>query len=270
MKITNARTMLSGRSGLWGLLGVLFVGTLAVFAVLAAAFFFFREREILPEVTERVEETPVEFPPGRFDTRERVEQIRRAVEPRVREMFFSAGAAWPPRNVVLIGIKDERLLEVWADDPLGDPVHVISYPVLAASGVAGPKLKEGDRQVPEGFYRIESLNPNSKFHLSLRVNYPNEADVVRAVEEGRDLAQLGGDIMIHGRAVSIGCLAIGDVPVEDLFFLAGEFGYRDWEVLLTPTDFRWRELSPPSGSPAWTGDLYGRLEKRLREFPSGG
>lgn len=75
-------------------------------------------------------------------------------------------------------------------------MHIKSYPILAASGSIGPKLRESDMQVPEGVYQIESLNPNSQFHLSLRVNYPNEFDREQARIDGR--AQLGGDIMIHG------------------------------------------------------------------------
>ena len=75
---------------------------------------------------------------------------------------------------------------------------------------------EGDKQVPEGFYRIELLNPNSRYHLSLRVNYPNADDIERAREDRRDLLNLGGDIMIHGGAESIGCIAIGNPAIEHL------------------------------------------------------
>jgi murein L,D-transpeptidase YafK len=65
-----------------------------------------------------------------------------------------------------------------------------------ASGGLGPKLGAGDRQGPERIYAIESLNPNSLFHLSMRLNYPNEFDQMRAKQDGR--SDLGGDIMIHG------------------------------------------------------------------------
>ena len=91
---------------------------------------------------------------------------------------------------------------------------VLADPILAASGVSGPK-REGDKQVPEGFYRIELLNPNSRYHLSLRVNYPNADDLERARQDGRALSTLGGDIMIHGGSASIGCLALGDPAVGE-------------------------------------------------------
>ena len=74
-------------------------------------------------------------------------------------------------------------------------VRLARYPIRAASGALGPKLREGDRQVPEGVYDIESLNPNSRFHVALRVGYPNAFDRQMAGREGR--TALGGDIMIR-------------------------------------------------------------------------
>ena len=140
-----------------------------------------------------------------------------------------------------------------------------TYPVLAASGRLGPKLKEGDRQVPEGLYRIESLNPNSMFHLSLRVNYPNEFDRRQASRESR--TNLGGDIMIHGSNASIGCLAMGDEAAEDLFILAAETGIDKITVLLSPVDFRKRampEVTHPL--PEWTDVLYEQIKQELSKL----
>jgi murein L,D-transpeptidase YafK len=81
-----------------------------------------------------------------------------------------------------------------------------------ASGKAGPKLREGDGQVPEGIYRIDGLNPNSSYHLSLKLNYPNDFDLEQARTEGR--TELGGDIFIHGKAVSIGKTRAGRVGIR--------------------------------------------------------
>jgi len=142
-----------------------------------------------------------------------------------------------------------------------------SYPILAASGHAGPKLREGDFQVPEGLYRIESLNPNSSFHLALRVSYPNEFDLANAAKE--HLENLGGDIMIHGSAVSVGCLAMGNQAAEDLFVLAAETGIRHIEVILSPLDFRvHKEAVPQAGAPDWLEGLYQRIGNELRRYPS--
>jgi murein L,D-transpeptidase YafK len=164
--------------------------------------------------------------------------------------------------MILVGLKQEKQLELWVSDGFAEFRLLKTYPILAASGTAGPKLKEGDRQVPEGLYQIESLNPNSRFHLALRVNYPNDLDKEHGRLDGR--SRLGGDIMIHGNAVSIGCLAMGDQAAEDLFVLAAETGVKNIAVILTPVDFRVRDL--PSGSPpapSWTAELYAEIRKAL-------
>jgi len=184
--------------------------------------------------------------------------VHARLEPRFREI----GVVYPPRKLVLVGLKQERQLEIWVSDGSHDFRYLKAYPVLAASGISGPKLKQGDRQVPEGLYKIESLNPNSRFHLALRVNYPNDFDKEHARSDGR--TNLGGDIMIHGGAASIGCLAMGDPAAEDLFVLAAETGIKNTSLILTPVDFRVRDLpadSPPSTS--WTPQLYAEIKKAL-------
>ncbi|MHC4642127.1 MAG: L,D-transpeptidase family protein, partial [Planctomycetota bacterium] len=128
-----------------------------------------------------------------------------------------------------------------------------------------PKLKEGDRQVPEGLYRIESLNPNSMFHLSLRINYPNEFDREQAKHENR--TNLGGDIMIHGSNVSIGCLAMGDETAEDLFILTAETGIENISVILSPVDFRKSTFPEVTYSLSeWTDVLYEQIKQELSKL----
>jgi hypothetical protein len=195
----------------------------------------------------------------------RVAEYGTAARARLAPLFRKAGVAYPPAALTLVGLKRERVLRVYAG-PRADALrHVADYPVLAASGGAGPKLREGDGQVPEGLYRIELLNPNSAYHLSLRVNYPNAEDRRRGDADGR--RQLGGDIMIHGNQVSIGCLAMGDVVAEDLFVLAADTGLRRIAVILAPHDLR-REPAPTGGGlPAWTPALYTSIADALRRLP---
>jgi murein L,D-transpeptidase YafK len=134
--------------------------------------------------------------------------------------------------------------------------------------MAGPKLREGDQQVPEGLYRIELLNPNSRYHLSLRVNYPNAADIEQARAEGRDLAGLGGDIMIHGGAESVGCLAIGDPAIEELFVLVAGTGLDKVRLLIAPWDFRKETEDALAGrAPSWVAELYGQLRHEMAHLP---
>jgi murein L,D-transpeptidase YafK len=133
------------------------------------------------------------------------------------------------------------------------------------SGVLGPKLKEGDLQVPEGLYRLESLNPNSLYHLALRVNYPNSQDRLWGKQDGR--SKLGSDIMIHGNTGSVGCLAMGDEAAEDLFVLAAETGIDHVSIILAPVDFRTRQLpSQMTSLPPWAGQLYETIRKELQKL----
>ncbi len=197
---------------------------------------------------------------------ERVAEFGEVVRARVAPRFEAAGVAYPPRQLTFIGIKDERVLDVYAAGADGVFRFIWRYPVLGASGVLGPKLREGDRQVPEGVYRVPELNPNSDFHLSIRLNYPNEFDHAQAAAEGR--TNLGGDIMIHGDSRSRGCLAMGDPAAEDLFILTALTGIENVTVILTPVDFReGRTPELPSGKPAWTPELYERIKRELARYP---
>jgi len=164
-----------------------------------------------------------------------------------------------------VGLKQEKKLEVWACGPENKFKLVRTYPIPAAGGKLGPKLKEGDYQVPEGLYRIESLNPNSRFHLSLKLNYPNDFDRQQATIEGR--TNPGGDIMMHVSNVSIGCLAMGDEAAEDLFVLAAQVGIDNVLVILSPVDLRiapMPKLSYPL--PTWIETLYEQIKQELSKL----
>jgi hypothetical protein len=191
-----------------------------------------------------------------------------AVERRIRTAFERAKVVWPPDSVTLLVFKAEKRLELYASGAGEKPRLVLSYPILAASGSSGPKLREGDKQVPEGFYRIELLNPNSRYHLSLRVNYPNGDDIERAREDGRDLAKLGGDIMIHGGAASVGCLAVGDPAIEELFVLTARVGLDNVRLIIAPYDFRCGNTDATlEETSAGTVELHNRIRTKIRAFP---
>ena len=190
-----------------------------------------------------------------------IEEVVRALGPhidrRLRPAFERAGISLPPEQLTLLALKEEKRLEIYAADDSHEPRFVLAYPILAASGSVGPKLREGDKQVPEGFYRIELLNPNSRYHLSLRVNYPNTVDIEQAGRDGRDLSMLGGDIMIHGGAQSIGCIAIGDPAVEEVFVLVARMGLDNVRLIIAPRDLR--EGMPNTGGdaqPRWVAELH--------------
>jgi hypothetical protein len=204
-------------------------------------------------------------PPKTYTVEERLGEFATAANKRLAEKFIAAEAAWPPVDIAFVAIKDEKVLEMFARPSGGEWKFIHRYPVLAASGAAGPKLRQGDKQVPEGVYAISFLNPNSRYHVSLRVNYPNTFDRQMAVRDGRK--DLGGDIMIHGKTKSVGCLAIGDESAEELFTLAAQVGLPNIKLIIAPTDFRQNELPAASPEqPAWLPQLYTEVATAMSEF----
>jgi len=131
----------------------------------------------------------------------------------VRKLFTDAKLKWPPRKVLLRVFKREKVLEVWASNTAKGPLtRVANYSICDLSGDSGPKKKEGDRQVPEGFYFLNFYKNNSTYYLAMQVNYPNIRD--------KKLNRTGSAIMIHGSCVSIGCLAMSDERIQELWLIA--------------------------------------------------
>jgi len=128
---------------------------------------------------------------------------------------YHAVAVQYPGEVFIRWFKREAVIELWARNDGRRFRLIASYPILASSGLPGPKRREGDRQVPEGIYEVDRFNPQSSFHLSLGLNYPNEADLVHA-----DPTEPGSDIFIHGGDVSTGCAPIGDDRIDELYLAA--------------------------------------------------
>ena len=200
---------------------------------------------------------------------ERLALIDPAATLRIKPYFDAAKISYPPAAVTLVGLKAEKLLHLYARGPAPDDAWrlIHTYPVRAASGHLGPKLKEGDRQVPEGVYGVDYLNPNSKFSVSMRVTYPNDFDRAMATKDKRDKDTLGNAIMIHGRSSSIGCLAMGDPASEELFVLAHAVGLDNMRVILAPVDFRTQPRPKLDKPPTWIDDLYTQIDEALKPLP---
>ena len=163
---------------------------------------------------------------SRHTVADRISAIE-AKKPKLKGIAASAGG-----KLRILVFKNERTVEVHA--PGWEAPRI--YPMTAFSGTLGPKLREGDGQIPEGIYGIGYLNPNSSYYLSLKVTYPNASDRARAKADGR--TNLGGDIMIHGKAVTIGCVPVGDDAIEDIFYLAYAVGIKNVSVVIAPYDMR--------------------------------
>lgn len=168
-------------------------------------------------------------------------------------------------DLTILVFKRERMVELWASG-WSEPRM---YAMTGFSGRLGPKLQEGDGQIPEGVYAVEYLNPNSRFHLSLKVSYPNGFDRARAKADGR--TELGGDIMIHGGEATVGCIPIGDEGVEEVFYLVEKARVSHVKIVIAPYDMRSgreRSLEKKVGIP-WYAALCDGIEKALQKFRVG-
>ncbi|SHM11512.1 L,D-transpeptidase family protein [Roseibium suaedae] len=150
---------------------------------------------------------PPYFLPGTAD----LAGVRQTVWPRLAAELSEAG--FQQGAPVLIRIfKESSELEVWLRD--GEAYRKFrTYPICTYSGELGPKLKEGDGQAPEGFYSVSAgqMNPNSRYHLSFNLGFPNAFD--------RSHKRTGSFLMVHGKCMSVGCYAMTDPAIEEIYLL---------------------------------------------------
>ena len=140
-----------------------------------------------------------------------------------------------------------------------------SYPFTGFSGGLGPKLREGDRQIPEEVYAIEYLNPNSQFHLSMKLDYPNAFDKAKGRADSRD--RLGFDIFIHGGSATIGCIPIGDAGIEEVFLMVSEVGINNVTAIVSPYNMRTNTKRIEIPGIIWEQELYDLIRAEfVRQF----
>lgn len=187
------------------------------------------------------------------------------VEPQLISFFSKAGVSYPPREIALLAFKSERKVELWAKNPNQDWTHIHDYPLTGFSGRLGPKLRENDKQIPEGVYKLVNFNPFSSMHLSMMINYPNSFDREKGYQDGR--RELGNNIFIHGRNLSVGCLAIGDLAIDQLFILARRVGLNNIQLIIAPNDLRHQKPSTATfAQPRWLPELYKQISESLKPF----
>ena len=185
-------------------------------------------------------EVALQMAVARAGSTDRVSAARARLKTTLPALFADKQVSWPPHEVFLRAIKEQAdgspgVVELWARGKKQPTYTLIkSYPICALSGVLGPKRREGDLQIPEGFYTISKLNPVSSYHLSMRVDYPNASDRIRGKAKDAT-APLGGDIMVHGNCVTIGCIPLENEPIEEVYLVADAvFGKRALPIHIFP------------------------------------
>lgn len=165
----------------------------------------------------------------------------------------------------ILAFKKEQLLEIYVRKNETENWKLLKkYNFTAFSGEIGPKLNNGDNQIPEGIYQMEYLNPNSRFHLSIKVSYPNSFDLEKAKLDKR--TDLGGDIMIHGKSATIGCIPVGDKNIEEIFILATKAKNKKFPIIIAPHDFRTNKTFPEIVGISWDNELYKKISDELNNF----
>jgi murein L,D-transpeptidase YafK len=153
----------------------------------------------------------------------------------------------PRESPILIRIfKEEAELEVWKQNAEGKFALLKTYPICRWSGELGPKIKEGDRQAPEGFYTITpgQMNPNSNYYLAFNLGFPN------AYDKAND--RTGAFLMVHGDCSSAGCYAMTDEQIQEIYalgrdsFLGGQksFQVQAYPFRMTPLNMARHRNSP--------------------------
>lgn len=164
----------------------------------------------------------------------RVKSASAEKESLLKELCASKNILYPPSHIFIRIFKHEQNLKLWAKNATDSAFTLLNqYKVCSSSGKLGPKRKQGDGRVPEGFYVIDEFNPNSNFYLSLRINYPNVSDKILGKKEA-----LGNNICIHGNCITIGCIPITDDKIKEVYVLAVEAkseGQRQIPVHIFPT-----------------------------------
>ncbi|WP_058440871.1 L,D-transpeptidase family protein [Legionella brunensis] len=188
-------------------------------------------------------------------------------EPELKRFFAHSNVAYPPKDVALLAFKKERQLELWAKNDNESWHYIHTYPLTAFSGRLGPKLKERDGQIPEGIYRLITFNPFSAMHLSMMIDYPNHFDRLQAIKDGRK--NLGNNIFLHGKSLSVGCLAVGDWAIDQLFLLTRRVGLSHVKVIIAPNDLRIGKAATSNfAQPRWLPELYKQIGTALNQFPA--
>jgi murein L,D-transpeptidase YafK len=145
--------------------------------------------------------------------------------------------------------KEESELEVWKEDKTGRFALLRTYPICRWSGELGPKIKQGDRQAPEGFYTVTpaQMNPNSQYYLAINTGFPNTYD--------RANDRTGAALMIHGDCASAGCYAMTDEQIAEIYALAREAflgGQKSFQVQAYPFRMTANNLARHRNSPHMT------------------
>ncbi|MBU6452727.1 MAG: hypothetical protein KGS72_13155 [Cyanobacteria bacterium REEB67] len=179
----------------------------------------------------------------------------------LKDEFARAGVPYPPAKLTLVGLKQERVVLLFAG---AKPKLIAQWPLSTFSGKLGPKLREGDLQIPEGTYKITGLR--ASFRLSVLVDYPNRFDRLQAAADKR--THLGGDILIHNGTHSTGCLVLSIDDMAQIFTAAHDVGCANVTLIIAPCNLsKGKPALDMASQPGWLPLHYEHLRRQLSQYP---
>ncbi|MET0640702.1 MAG: murein L,D-transpeptidase family protein [Hyphomicrobium sp.] len=167
----------------------------------------------------------------------------------------------PEAPVYLRVFKEESELEVWKARPNGRYALIKTFPVCNWGGTLGPKRTTGDSMSPEGFYRVTlgAMKPDSKYHLAFNIGYPNALD--------RALGRTGAYIMVHGDCRSVGCFAMSDAGIEEIYaFVRDSLAAGETSVPVHVFPFRMTAANMKRHADNPASDTWGPLKEAYDDF----
>jgi murein L,D-transpeptidase YafK len=222
-------------------------------------------RPLMQRSTSEPVALPYPPPPSReqwktMPASERLADVNRRVKPLLEQKLVESGLRLG-KPVFIRLFKETRELEVWFQDASKAWKTFRTYPIACFSGELGPKQREGDRQAPEGFYSVTSkqLNPASSYHLAFNIGYPNAFDLHHQ--------RTGSLIMVHGDEVSVGCYAMTDAVIEEIYLLVSaalENGQSQVPVHCFPFRFTDERMQKAKGEPWFS--FWENLRKGYQHF----
>jgi murein L,D-transpeptidase YafK len=202
---------------------------------------------------------------SKLDASQRLADAHRRLQPQLDSELSTRGLKLGDAAFIRI-FKESDELELWLQPNPGEAFRLFrNYDIALYSGVLGPKTKEGDMQAPEGFYAFgkQQLNPASSYHLSFNIGYPNEFDLAHQ--------RTGSLIMVHGSNVSIGCFAMTDPVIEEIYLIveaALNNGQERVPVHVFPFRMTEERMAKASGEKSEWLDFWSNLKEGYNLFES--
>lgn len=195
----------------------------------------------------------------------RLLEFRGRAEAQWKPLFLQHNISFPPQHVSLILFKRDKKLFLYAGKNENETQLLKTYRILGSNERVGPKLNDSDKQIPEGIYKLASLNPGSSPQLALKIDFPNDFDRRMAEKDSRD--SFRSQVLVHSGATSDSNVALKEQDMEELYTLASISEVSSWRFVFAPFDLRIEAREIKSNSPQWIDDLDQQLMRELMTLP---